>query len=307
MSEELYKKYRPKTFKEIKGQDEAVNVLRAFDRAKKYPRALLFSGPSGTGKTTLARIVRDRLGCGIHDFTELDSATFRGIDSVREIRQNMHLAPISGTCRVWLIDECHKWTNDAQNAMLKTLEDTPRHVYFMLATTDPGKLIKPIITRCTEVRVKPVQPDALEELVGEVAAGEKVKLSKECVARIAEVADGSPRKALVLLQQVVGIDDDAERIKVILSNDVKQLAISIARAMFDNKPWPQVAALLQGCEEEPEGIRQLILKYASSVLLKSTPGNDKAFFVLQVFRDNWFDCGRAGLVMSCYEVCKAKK
>jgi DNA polymerase-3 subunit gamma/tau len=141
-SPELYLKHRPSLFKQVIGQDDAVNVLQQLLKGDRFPHALLLSGPSGCGKTTLARICRDKLECTGADFQELNGADTRGIDTIREIRSHLNLRPMHGKCRIWYIDEAHKLSNDAQNALLKMLEDTPTTAYFMLATTEPNKLIK---------------------------------------------------------------------------------------------------------------------------------------------------------------------
>jgi len=107
---ELYKKYRPKKLGNIVGQSNAVNILQSFIDEGKIPHSLLFSGPSGCGKTTFARIIKRKLKCGDYDFTELNCADARGIDMTREIRSRLNQSPISGKCRVWLLDECHKLT-----------------------------------------------------------------------------------------------------------------------------------------------------------------------------------------------------
>ena len=138
---ELYKKHRPKTLARVVGNKSTVEALRSMLEARTLPHTLLFHGPSGTGKTTLARIVKNELGCLPTDFHEHNSSDFRGIDFIRELRSKVNLAA-AGPCRVWIIDECHQLTRDAQNAALKILEDTPSHVYFFLCTTDPQKLIK---------------------------------------------------------------------------------------------------------------------------------------------------------------------
>jgi len=148
-------------------------MLAQMVKRNKVPHTLLFSGPPGCGKTTLARILRKKLNCGKYDFSEVNCADFRGIDMVRDIRSHLQQAPISGDCRVWLIDEAHKLSNDAQNAFLKMLEDTPNHVYFFLATTNPQKLLKTIRTRCTEVVVKSLGDKNMEELIDDVIVGEK--------------------------------------------------------------------------------------------------------------------------------------
>lgn len=116
----LYQAYRPRTFDEVVGNKEAIRTLESFIKRdiSEVPHAFLFSGPSGCGKTTLARILAKKLGCSDANFVEIDSADFRGIDTIREIRRQMRLAPVGGgSCRVWLIDECHKLTGDAQSAL----------------------------------------------------------------------------------------------------------------------------------------------------------------------------------------------
>ena len=115
---------------------------------------ILFTGPSGTSKTTLARIYKNHIGCSDMDFVELNAANFKGIDTVRDIIRDMNLSPMKGPVRMWLIDECHKMTNDAQNAFLKSLEDVPSHVRFCLATTDSSKLLKTLVSRCHKVQTK---------------------------------------------------------------------------------------------------------------------------------------------------------
>jgi DNA polymerase III subunit gamma/tau len=212
---ELYKKYRPKEFRDVIGQGSAVKVLEAKLKSNNLPHTLLFAGPSGCGKTTLARIVCRKLKCSKHDFKELNSADFRGIDMVRNIRININKAPIGGDCRVWLIDECHKLTTDAQNAFLKMLEDTPDHVYFMLATTEPQKLLPTIRTRSTEIAVKNLTRKSLQKLILFVSASALIGIDTEVLEKIIECSDGSARKALVLLDQIAELKSEEDMIEAI--------------------------------------------------------------------------------------------
>ena len=202
MTQELYKRHRPKTYKAMVGQESTVKVMLGWGKQKATPHCILFTGPSGCGKTTLARILAAKLKCSPHDLNEVNSADFRGIDSVRRIRSEMNLAPVAGACRIWIIDECHKMSNDAQNAILKLLEDTPKHVYFFLATTDPHKLLKTIKTRATEMVVRLLTDDQINSLILSVGKKEEVDVSDEVMDSLVQASAGSARKALVLLEKV---------------------------------------------------------------------------------------------------------
>ena len=301
---EIHLEERPATFKQVVGQAEACQQLMALGKSDEgLPHTLLFTGPSGCGKTTLARIVRQKLKCSDTDFFEINAADSRGIEMVRSIQGRVGLAPIGGETRVWLVDECHQLTADAQGAFLKLLEEPPGHVYFMLATTDPQKLKNTIRTRCTEIKVRSLTAEETVGLVNRIAeerTGEK--LDDGVAAKLAEVADGSARKALVLLQQVVGLDTPGTQIAVLQKADIKQAAIEICRALMANKPWPVVAAILRDCDEEPETIRWMVLSYFTKVALGGK-GAERAIKILEAFQDNYFDSKKAGLVISCAIAC----
>ncbi len=301
---ELYKKYRPKTFKEVIGQSSSVKVLQSFIKKNKLPHTLLFTGPSGCGKTTLARILRRELKCGKHDFTELDCADFRGIDMVRNIRSRIQQAPISGKCRIWIIDECHKLTNEAQNAFLKMLEDTPNHVYFMLATTDPQKLRRTIRTRSTEIVVRSLNSKSLNNLLVSTLILEQKKVPDEVIEKIIECSDGSARKALVLLNQVVGLRNEDDMIEAIKATTAETQAIAIARALFNPRTkWSDMAKILkETVNEEPEQIRWMVLGYAKSILLSGGKLSGRAYLIIEAFRDHFYDSKWAGLTATCYEI-----
>lgn len=308
---ELHRKRRPKLFKQVVGQPDAVRVLEDMLRRKEVPHAMLFTGPSGCGKTTLASIMQKKLECGPMDFTDLNAADSRGIEMVRDIRARMGLSPVSGKCRIWLIDECHALTKDAQSALLKMLEDTPSHVYFMLATTDPNKLLKTIITRCTEIRVKSISDPLLYSMLQTAWLEESGRLKpsaewEDVVNKIVEVAEGSARKALVLLHAVMGLETQEQQLEAILSSDAKRQAYELARALLNPRTkWYDIAKIVKGIEEEPETVRRIILSYVSNVALGGKNLN-RAMAILNAFRDHWFDCGRAGILIACHDVLSSK-
>lgn len=304
MSKELYRKYRPKTLDEVVGQESAVSVLTRMIKSDRVPHSILFVGPSGCGKTTLARIMRKKVGCGLQDFDEVNCADFRGIDMVRSIGSQMNLAPMSGRSKVWLIDECQKLTSDGQAAMLKMLEDTPDHVYFFLATTDPQKLLPTIRTRCTEIKVSLLSSEVTVSLLKDVSKKEGMKLvSLDVFDMIAEKAEGSARKALVLFHQVLGLSSEKEQIAALAKADTKTQAIQLARLLITPKPnWNEVAKILKNLDDEPETVRRIMLGYAGSVLLGNGKLAKRALFLIDVFGSNFYDSGQAGLIAACYAV-----
>lgn len=301
MSHELYKKYRPKLLKHIVGQDAAVKALSKL-LANGFPHATLFSGPSGCGKTTAARIIKSKLGCSDEDCVELDFGQFRGIDTVRDIRQQMQLYPMSGKCRMWICDEIHRATGDSLSAMLKILEDTPDHVYFILATTDPQKLLPTIRTRCTEIKLQPIESKILISLIKDVAGKEGKTVTDAVAERIAEVAEGSARKSLVLLGQVIDLETEEGQLKQILSNDTKKNVADLCQALLKKATWWTVSGIIARMNEEPETIRRGVLGYMSDVVMKGH--NKRGLQVIANFGNHWYDCGRAGLILCCGELCE---
>jgi DNA polymerase-3 subunit gamma/tau len=303
MTDELYKRYRPKTFKQVLGQPRAVASLQRFLADGRVPHTILFSGPSGCGKTTLARLMADKLGCRGTDLQEINAADFRGIDKVRQIRSERDLSPLGGKCRIYIVDECHRLTGEAQDGFLKLLEDTPEWLYFFLCTTAPNKLLKTIQTRSTPVWVEPLKSADMERLLKIVAKKEEAELSEEVRDRIVDVADGSPRMALVILNQVIGEENEEKRLALIRDADAEAQSIDLCRVLFKGR-WRDAAKVLKELDGlDPEAVRLAVLGYASKVLLGSDGQNgERAFRVIDAFGDNFWNSKRAGLIAACWEV-----
>jgi len=305
MPSEFYKKYRPKTFKEIRGQPEACKTLHAAIKARNVPHSILFSGPSGTGKTTMARLMATKLGCSTgFDFIEVNAASNNGIGVIRGIEQQTGLAAVQES-RVWVFDEAHELSTPAQNALLKILEDTPSCVYFFLCTTHPDDLLPTIRNRCTNIEMKPLNSETMRSLLVDICNKEKLNTDEKVINRIIDVAEGSARRALVLLEQIMTLTPD-EAIKVIQSNDVRQQAVEIVKALLrPGTTWPEMAKIIKSVDEDAEKVRRLILAYTTTVML-GQPKPGRAFYIIQAFRDSFFACGKAGLVAGCFEVVTAK-
>ncbi len=308
---ELHRKHRPTLFKQLVGQPDAVKVLSGFHKTSKIPHAILLHGPSGVGKTTCAYIIRDKLECGQLDFREMNCANTRGIDTVREIQSQMQMSPLSGKVRMWLLDEVHQTSRDAQSAMMVPLEQCPSHVYFILATTDPDKLLDTIRGRCTMVKFHPVKEPVLEALVKDVAAKEGKSVSDKLARHIAEAAGGSAREALNFLDKVIDLESDDDKFAVIVSRDLKRAAFDVVKELLwsPHPSWIKLARIVAEVDRSnPEGLRHLILANTRKELLKCDKRTEKrAFAVLLAFEKNWHDSKDAGLEISCYDCFRGLK
>ena len=204
----LYRKYRPQDFSEVRDQDHIVSVLEGAIKKGEIPHAILFSGTRGTGKTTLARIFAKTIGTSDLDLYEIDAASNRGIDDIRELKEAVHTLPYESEQKVYIIDEVHMLTKEAFNALLKTLEEPPAHVVFILATTEEEKLLDTILSRCQVFRMHSPSRSVLVDIVTDVAKKEGFKLEPDAADLIAIAADGSFRDALGVTQKVIMASGD---------------------------------------------------------------------------------------------------
>ncbi len=489
----LYQKYRPKSLDEIMGNEDTVSALRGILQKEEKPHAFLFYGPTGCGKTTLGRIIAKELGCEGNDYREIDSADFRGIDTVREIRKQAHYKPIESKVRVWLIDECfakgtevtlangeripieqahvgyevrnmygkakvkevfhnriplsrvvrisftdrevfcskdhlfmtnsgwkeaanlskedlvlsyynmgkdtekqtqskisdrsrwkgtsferdevirqekrgqitfarvesveiyqpgnndqsfrsiigdeerdqgfvtfydleidghpsyiangmlvhncHKMTNDAQNALLKILEDPPKHVYFILATTEPQKLIPTIKGRCVQYAVSPLSDIQMKKLLRNIVKAENASLDKIIYDQIVQDSFSYPRNAIQILEQVLAAPPE-KRLEVAKRSAERQSqTIELCRALVSGEGWKKIALILSGLkEEEPESIRRAVLGYCSTAILKSSGLSAVTIAkIMEQMIDPFYDSGFPGLVFACYVISEGEK
>ncbi len=220
-NEALYQKYRSQTFDEVVGQEYIVQSIKNAVRENKIGHAYLFCGPRGTGKTTMARILARAVNCehkenapcgecenckaaleGNHpDIIEINAANETHVEDVRDLIDRARLAPMMGKKKIYIVDEVHQLSSSAASALLKTLEEPPEHVIFVLATTDPQKLLKTIISRCQRFDFSKVATDKIKKHLLDIASNENLKLEESAALKIAQLADGGMRDALSMLEQ----------------------------------------------------------------------------------------------------------
>ncbi len=199
----LYRKYRPQSFVDVRGQESAVDYLESIIKSRRVPHAILLTGSRGIGKTTLARIFAKSLGIDTHDIYEIDAASNNSVDDVRTLIEEVNTLPLSSEYKMYILDEVHMFSKQAFNALLKVLEEPPKHVLFVFATTDLHKVIPTVISRCQVIHLKKPTVKVLTEQIISIAKEEGKDIESKYASMIAERANGSFRDALVLLDQVI--------------------------------------------------------------------------------------------------------
>lgn len=302
----FYLKYRPQTLQDLDISEVRESLLKIMSTSH-IPHAFLFSGPKGTGKTSGARIIAKILNCqnlqknspcdkcdsclGIRlgrfmDVMEIDAASNRGIDEIRDLREKIRLAPVSGKNKVYIIDEVHMLTNEAFNALLKTLEEPPAHVTFVLATTEPDKLPPTIISRCVRFNFRKAKDEEIVHALERVCSGEKLKIEREVLSLIATHSDGSFRDATKILEQAISENAlTPEKLKTMIGRD----GTSVARFMelMRAKTTAELLTEIETMEKQGKDFKFLIsgiLDFLHALLLCQFGVLDDKFFA-----DSWTD------------------
>lgn len=206
----LYRKYRPGTFAEVRGQEHVVSVLEAAVKKGEPAHAYLFAGSRGTGKTSMARLLARALETDEQDIYEMDAASNRGIEEIRELREGVATLPFNSRYKFYIIDEAHALTRDAWGALLKTLEEPPSHVIFVLATTELDRVPETILSRCQVFQFKKPPHEVLKKLVLDVAKKEDAALEPAGAELVALMGEGSFRDTLSILQKVLTLSSDTK-------------------------------------------------------------------------------------------------
>jgi DNA polymerase III gamma/tau subunit len=268
--EPLTKKYRPKTWDEVIGNDALKKSLR-YILSKGTHRAFLLTGPSGCGKTTIARLVAEEVGGTNWSIQEMNGGNDRGIDTIRnEIVKKMDLGTLDSGVKVYILDECHRLTKDAWEALLKPTEE-PGNCYFVFATTEPEKLTKTILQRLMTYEVIPLSGTQIKTLITKIATAEGIPLSEKNAERIALLSGGSPRLATTYMEQAGNLDD-GEITELFGALDGHDYDVRmLCRVFFRNQPDRKEAMdILIGLKVDAYKIRDAMLGYMFKVASTST-------------------------------------
>ena len=278
----LYTKYRPQTWFEVAAQAHIVNTLQNALRRNEVAQTLLFTGRHGTGKTTVARILARELGARESDIVEIDAASNRGIDDARRLKEESYFIPIHGKTKVFIIDECHMLTKEANNALLKILEEPPRNVFFVLCTTSPDKLLATVRSRCQRHNFKSISQDVIVEKLERICAQENLQYDGQALDLIAAQAKGSMRDAESLLdlfsnygyiqfekvKEVLGLADNElvrEMVDGLAEEDIGKCLDTVA------KVWGSGNDLVNYCSQ--------IVNYLRGIMLAQVGTPDPALFI----------------------------
>lgn len=308
----LYRAYRPQKFKDVVGQEHIIKTLQHAIEMNKVAHAYLFCGPRGTGKTTLAKIMAKAMNCvhgptiepcceceickgiakgTVSDVIEIDAASNNGADDIRALRDTVKFLPAQGKYKVYIIDEVHMLSNAAFNALLKTLEEPPKHVIFILATTEPYKLPNTILSRCQRFDFQSISTDNMLKRLHIVANEEKIKISDDALSQIATSAEGGMRDALSLFDQCISysVNEEISLDDVLaVSGNISYLRIiELLNACISDNQTDAIMLLdktLKEGKEVPRIANDLILFLRDALLYKNNAIiEDKLMFKNQEF------------------------
>lgn len=305
MSLALYRKYRPSGFSDVVGQEHVLRTLKNAIKSDKVAHAYLFSGPRGTGKTSIARILAKAVNCldlregepcgecqncrdiasgQFLDLVEIDAATHTQVDKMRDIIERINFSPTSGKKKVYIIDEVHMLSKGAFNALLKTLEEPPAHVLFILATTEIHKIPATIISRCQRFDFRHLRVEEIRKRLGEIARAEKVEVEDGVLEYIAIASGGGMRDSESLFGQIIALEDGKkitlEEVQDILSLPSAMLSVEVVKAVLDKEYGDaalQINRIAEGGYDLAELNKSIVEYFRKMLIIKMSPASRETF------------------------------
>lgn len=275
--EPMHTKYRPKVLKDVVGQNAVVKSLASAIKQKARPHTFLFTGPPGTGKTTLARIVAAEFNCDPSNIIEVDAASNSGIDDMRQVTSALRYNGFgSSPNKAIIIDECHGLSKQAWDSLLKSTEEPPPHVYFMFCSTNPGKIPSAMVSRSLAYNLNPVKFDDLLDLLEDICDREQLETPSKILELVAESCEGSPRLALTMLAKVQDCSNMDEAAALLATATDNKEVIDLCRLLVSGSlTWAKLTTTLKAMPEMPaESIRIVVVAYLNACLMGAKSDRD---------------------------------
>lgn len=302
----LYLKYRPENFNGVLGNTEQIKTLKNNILSKNPPRVYMIDGPRGVGKTTLARICASVLNTKSMNIHELDFAADGGVEAARELKEATRYSAMDGGNTVYICDEFHNATKNCQEAMLKTLEDTPENTYFFICTTEPNKVREAIRSRCIQIHLKSLQSSIIEKIIMKIAVKEGFEhISGQVLQDIAKSSKGAARDAIQLLEQISTLDNEEDMYAIINTGIAEDADVfELYKLLSSNAKWKDIAKCIEQFKDtkDAESIRYALINIASNNLLKN--GKIRDAMLIDCLEDSLVDCGYPGLIVRCFQINK---